>query len=124
MRTLVVDDNPSMVELLKINIEQLGYDVDAAEDGLEAVAKLEEKHYDIVITDGYMPKMTGFALCRFIRSKFPSTCIIGVTGSSNLKEFREAGADDCFPKPFRFSRLRQAIEDHYRGEFFSPAASR
>ena len=113
MRTLVVDDNPVMNEVLKLNMASWGYDVDSAEDGMEAVAKLRENHYDIVITDGYMPKMTGFALCRFVRSRFSSTFVIGVTGSRNLQGFKDAGADACFYKPFKFSTLKQAIEDHY-----------
>ncbi|MDD5170425.1 MAG: response regulator [Syntrophales bacterium] len=113
MRTLVVDDNPMITELLMINMKYLGHEVDKADDGQDAVDLLEERQYDVVITDGYMPKMTGFDLCRFIRSKYPSTYIIGVTGSTNLKEFAEAGANACFPKPFRFSRLQQAIEGHF-----------
>lgn len=113
MRTLVVDDNPVMNEVLKLNMASWGYDVDSAEDGMEAAAKLREKHYDIVITDGYMPRMTGFDLCRFIRSMFTETLIIGVTGSRNLQGFKDAGADACFSKPFKFTSLKQAIEDHY-----------
>jgi CheY-like chemotaxis protein len=113
MKSLVVDDNPLMTELLIINMKHLGYEVDAAGDGLDAVSKMEGNCYDVVITDGYMPKMTGFELCRFIRSRYPSTYIIGVTGSSNLEEFKEAGADAYFPKPFRFSKLQQAIESRF-----------
>lgn len=113
MRALVVDDNPAITELLMINMKHLGHEVDAAEDGQDAVDLLEVKQYDVVITDGYMPKMTGFELCRFIRSKYPSTYIIGVTGSTNLREFEAAGANAFFPKPFMFPRLQQAIEDHF-----------
>jgi len=113
MRTLIVDDNPMMAEVLKINMTYLGHDVDAAEDGIEAIAKLEKNHYDVVITDGYMPRMTGYDLCQFVKSKFSSTFIIGVTGSKNLQGFKDAGADAWFAKPFQFSKLKQAIESHF-----------
>ena len=113
MRTLVVDDNPMLNEVLKLNMASWGYDVDSAEDGMEAVAKLEKNQYDVVITDGYMPRMSGFDLCQFVRSRFSSMFIIGITGSRNLKGFKDAGADVWFSKPFKFSLLKQVIEDHY-----------
>jgi CheY-like chemotaxis protein len=120
VRTLIVDDNPMMAEDLKINMRYLGYDVDTVDDAMEAISKLKDKHYDIVITDGYMPRMTGFTLCRFIKSRFSSTFVIGVTGSINLHKFKDAGADAWFTKPFQFSKLQQAIEDLYLSEYASP----
>jgi DNA-binding response OmpR family regulator len=113
MKTLVVDDSPMIAELLMLDMQRIGHEVDTAADGSDAAELLDEKHYDIVITDGYMPKMNGFELCRLIRSKYPSTFVIGVTGSMDLEEFGEAGADIYFAKPFRFSKIRQAIEGHF-----------
>jgi len=113
MKTLVVDDNPMITELLMLDMQDMGYEVDTAKDGSDAAQLLDEKHYDVVITDAEMPKMSGFELCRFIRSKYPSIFVIGVTGSVNLKEFGKAGADVYFSKPFSFSKLRQAIEGHF-----------
>lgn len=113
MKALVVDDNPMMTELITINMQHIGHDVDTASDGSDAADLLDERHYDVVITDGHMPKMSGFDLCRLIKTKYPSTFIIGVTGSRDLEEFGEAGADIYFSKPFRFSNLQQAIESHF-----------
>jgi len=113
VKTLVVDDNPLITELLMLDMQRIGHEVDTAKDGSDAAELIDERHYDVVITDGYMPKMNGFDLCRWIRSKYPSIFIIGVTGSMDLEEFGKAGADIYFSKPFRFSKLRQAIENHF-----------
>lgn len=110
MRILVVDDNPGITESLMMQITLLGHRVETASDGYEAIHLLENNKYDIVITDGYMPKMTGFRLCRYIRSNLPSVYVIGITGTFDLKEFRKAGADVCLQKPFAFRHLRKVIE--------------
>jgi len=105
MKILIVDDNQSITESLTEYMRLFGFETDAAQDGLEAMDKLETGHFHSVITDGHMPSMSGFDLCRHIKSHYPSIYTIGITASQNLDEFRKAGADDCFKKPVDFSLL-------------------
>jgi len=59
MKLLVVDDSPEIVEILSFSMELSGYGVDGANDGIEAVERLQNNSYDVVITDAEMPRMNG-----------------------------------------------------------------
>ncbi len=72
MRVLIADDDPGMRDILTIFMDRAGYDAVTAEDGLKALDLLEKNPYDVVITDGFMPEMTGFELCRTVRERFPA----------------------------------------------------
>jgi len=113
MRVLIADDDPGMRDILTIFMDRAGHDAMTAGDGLEALCLLEKNPYDVVITDGFMPGMTGFELCRIVRERFPHTLVIGLTGSSRLQEFEKAGAQVCYYKPVTFSVLHQAMEMHF-----------
>ncbi len=110
MRVLIADDDPGMRDILTIFMDRAGHDAATAEDGLKALDLLEKSTYDVVITDGFMPEMTGFELCRTVRERFPHILVIGLTGSSRLQEFEKAGAHVCYYKPVTFSVLNQAME--------------
>lgn len=116
MRILIVDDNAEITELLTAEMELLGHEVDFAGNGIDAIRMIEHSICDVVITDGHMPVMTGFDLCRYIRSRFQQIYIIGLSGALDLDEFRHAGADIYFRKPFKFRSLQQAIEDKLNSE--------
>jgi CheY-like chemotaxis protein len=113
MRVLIADDDPGMRDILTIFMDRAGYDAATAEDGLKALDLMEKNPYDVVITDGFMPEMTGFELCRTVRERFPHVLVIGLTGSSRLHEFEKAGAQVCYYKPVTFSVLQQAMEMHF-----------
>ncbi len=99
MRILVVDDHPGSAEPLAEYLGTSGYEVDLAENGVDAIYLLTERSYDVVITDGNMPMMSGYDLCRYVRSRYPDTYVIGISGSRSLDEFRAAGAHAFFNKP-------------------------
>jgi len=113
MRVLIADDDPGMRDILTIFMDRAGHNAVTAEDGLKALDLLENNTYDVVITDGFMPEMTGFELCRTVRERFPHVLVIGLTGSSRLHEFEKAGAQVCYYKPVTFSVLQQAMEMHF-----------
>jgi CheY-like chemotaxis protein len=113
MKVLIADDDPGMREILMIFMDRAGHDAVTAEDGLKALDLLEKDPYDVVITDGFMPEMTGFELCRTVRERFPRILVIGLTGSSRLHEFEKAGAHVCYYKPVTFSVINQAMETHF-----------
>ena len=84
MRVLIADDDAGLREILKIFMARMGYVAIAAENGVKALNQLDKSPYDILITDGDMPEMTGFELCRVVKERFPHIFVIGLTGSSRL----------------------------------------
>jgi CheY-like chemotaxis protein len=114
MRILIVDDNPGVLQVASSAVEFMGHEVDTAKDGIDAVDRLANGRYDIVITDAEMPKLDGIGLCRFIRSHFRNVRIIGMSGTEIWEEFKEAGADTFFSKPFGLKQLQDAVENPSR----------
>lgn len=115
MRLLVVDDDQSVVDVLSYFMKESGYEVDEANDGIEAVEQLQNSSYDIVITDAMMPKMKGAEVCKFIKSHYPNTYVIGISGyPDSLKKLKKEGADICFTKPFKIDQIERAIKIQFR----------
>lgn len=100
---LVVDDEPSIVTLLTYNIEQAGFQVDAAYDGEEAIQKAEKHHYDLIILDVMLPKKDGMDVCKHLRAHKIDTPILMLTAKDEELDKilgLELGADDYLTKPF------------------------
>ncbi|MBI5050038.1 MAG: NAD(P)H-dependent oxidoreductase subunit E [Nitrospirae bacterium] len=100
---LVVDDEPVIVKSCERILKSEGYNVDGALSGKEAVRKMEEKNYDLVLTDLKMPEMDGITLIRWIKRAKPSTAIVIITGypsQETIKDALELGIIDYVPKPF------------------------
>lgn len=70
-RILIVDDHPPVVRVLRLGIEDAGYEVDTASNGSECLVKLCEGHPDFLVTDIDMPRMSGKELCLAIEEQFP-----------------------------------------------------
>lgn len=106
---LVVDDNPDIREYM-ISCLTGTYNIVAAKDGREAYEKAQKVRPDLIISDVVMPNMTGYELCRAVRSneEIKLTPIIMVTSKAEVEdkiEGLEAGADDYLPKPFNADEL-------------------
>lgn len=120
-KVLVVDDEESILELLKYNLEKEGYEVRTAGDGTEAVALAKKFIPDLVLLDIMMPKMDGVEACRILRS-FPelqNTFIVFLTARS--EEYSEVagfdvGADDYISKPIKPRALMSRIAALFRRE--------
>lgn len=113
-RILIVDDEESMREFLSIMLHREGYQVEAAADGLQAVARLKEQSFDLVITDMKMPRMGGFELLAHIRERFAETVVIMITAFSTTEEAVEAmkqGAYDYIIKPFKNDEIRLIVKN-------------
>ena len=111
MRLLVVDDDPGIVSILSLSLKEAGYEVDEANDGIEAVELLQNKSYDVAIVDAIMPKMNGAEVCKFIKAHNPSTYIIGISGyHDSLKKLKNEGADICLTKPFNIDQIKRVIK--------------
>jgi len=115
MRLLVVDDDPSVVNILSFSMKESGYEVDEANDGTEAIELLQNNSYNVAIIDAIMPKMKGAEVCKFIKSHYPDTYIIGISGyPDSLKKLKNEGADIGFTKPFSIDQIKRAIKNHFR----------
>ncbi len=99
---LIVDDDPHLRELARVFLQQEGFDVYEACDGVEALSVLERRKVEMVILDIMMPKMDGWELCRQLRRWYDVPVLMltarGET-SQRLKGF-QAGTDDYLVKPF------------------------
>lgn len=116
MAILVVDDYNTMVRIIKKLLKQIGYEnVDEASNGEEALAKIKEKDYGLIISDWNMEPMTGYDLLKNVRSddKTSKTPFILVTAESkaeNVQAAQQAGVSDYLVKPFSAPVLKEKIE--------------
>ena len=103
-KVLIADDEPDILEILKYNLSNEGYEVITAKDGDEALEKARRTMPDLVILDIMMPKKTGVEVCQLLRtqSAFKETLIIFLTAVNDEgTQIRclETGADDYISKP-------------------------
>ncbi|KAF2956217.1 diguanylate cyclase [Marinitoga sp. 38H-ov] len=123
-KVLIIDDSTSWQMFLKKKIEELGYEVEVAEDGLEGLNKFFEFLPDIIISDYVMPKMNGVHLCRFIRSysSFSKVGILILTGANeSINEFwaKKSGANMFLRKDIESEILVEKIDDFIKNNNFS-----
>lgn len=100
---LVVEDNKDLVNLLEINLNDEGYDVRIAMDGIAAIEAFKKKEPSLIILDVMLPKMDGFDVCKEIRSQNKQVPILMLTAKSEEVDKvlgLEIGADDYMTKPF------------------------
>jgi two-component system response regulator PilR (NtrC family) len=112
-KLLIVEDEKSMREVLKILLEGEGYDVATASDGLEGIACLDKDIYDLVITDVKMPKADGFQVLKKIKDIAPDTIVIMITAFGTKESGIEAmklGAYDYISKPFNIDEIRLIVK--------------
>lgn len=126
MNILVVDDEKLIVKGLAFSLEQDGNTVDCAFDGQEAVDKVRENNYDIILLDLMLPKLDGYEVCREVR-KFSFVPIIMLTakGEDGDKIMGlDVGADDYITKPFNVAEVKARINAIMRRVSFQPQSRR
>ena len=109
---LVVDDDPGIVEILE-ELLSVSYQVDSAADGVEACARLEDKSYDLVLTDINMPRMNGMELIREISRWENPPLVIVITAYASMQSAIDAlklGVYDYLVKPFNFDIVLKAVQ--------------
>jgi DNA-binding response OmpR family regulator len=117
-KILVVDDDPSIREILSIQLTRLGYEVTTAADGVEAVASFKAAAPDAILMDLMMPRLDGLASCQQIRAVEKKTGakrvpVLFLTARDSTHDKTSAalsGGDEFVPKPVSIQELRERLE--------------
>lgn len=112
-KILIIEDEPNMVAGLRDNFEFEGYEVVAANNGVEGLERALDASPDLVLLDVMMPKMSGLDVCKQLKSKRPSMPIIMLTARGQEVDKvvgLELGADDYVTKPFSIRELLARVK--------------
>ncbi len=112
-KILIVEDEKRVADLLKVGLEESGYQTMVAYDGEMALRLFKSNEFQLVISDVILPKLNGFELCKEIRQVNERTPILMLTalGTADDKlEGFDAGADDYMTKPFDFRELMARVK--------------
>jgi DNA-binding response OmpR family regulator len=123
VQILVVDDEPSILRMLKFSLERLGHGVITVNNADEALAKFDPEQTDLVMLDIMLPGMDGLSLCRKWRSEGVSVPIVLLTARDEQQadEYATAGATDWVRKPCSLRELLAPI--HRYGSECQPAST-
>lgn len=125
-RILIIEDEKSMREVLKILLEEEGYEIVAAVNGMEGIDYLKDDIFDLVLTDIKMPKADGFEVLRKVKELSPSTIVIMMTAFGTTESTIEAmkmGAYDYIHKPFKIDEIRLVIQKAFEKKNLSQEVS-
>lgn len=123
---LVVEDEKSIADILRFNLELKNYRVSAAYDGEEGLAKAREEHPDLILLDIMLPKMIGFDVCEILRKEGNNVPIILLTAreeEDDKVKGLEIGADDYITKPFSMREVVARVEANIRRNAMPQRAS-
>ncbi len=112
-RILIMEDEPTLAEGLKMVLSEQGYRVSLAETGLRALGSLAGRNFDLMVADLRLPDMDGMEVLRLIKETKPETEVIVITGYASVVsavESMKLGALDYLPKPFTEDEFKQAVE--------------
>jgi CheY-like chemotaxis protein len=111
---LLAEDDKNFGIIIKSELEEEGYVVDLVNDGVEAVLRFIDGHYDVFLFDIQMPRLGGISALRIIRKlnrDVASIAFSGNAGEDEIAEALDAGARQCFIKPFGIAELIDCIRD-------------
>ena len=129
-KILIVDDDPVNLEFFQLMLSKLGFEVQEANDGLDALEKLKKFRPDLILLDNIMPRMSGWELTKTLKQdqKFMDIPIIMFSALDDVKDKLagfELGVDDYITKPFNFSEVLARIRTTLRNrELFTQIALR
>ena len=112
LRILVLDDEPIVCKRLKPFFQKSGYEVETFNQPTEALARFEEKPFDVVITDLKMPGLDGIQLLEKVKALHPDTEVVVITGFATMETARESfrkGVFDFVAKPFKLADILDSV---------------
>jgi DNA-binding NtrC family response regulator len=113
LEILVLDDEEIVCARLKPALEKEGYHVETFTDSRQAMQRLEESFFDIVVTDLKMAELDGMELFQRVKDKWPETKVIIISGFATVEVTRkafQAGVRDVIAKPFKIGQLKELIK--------------
>ncbi|MDD4170335.1 MAG: response regulator transcription factor [Desulfotomaculaceae bacterium] len=119
IKVLLVDDEPSILQFLELGLQNEGFEVQTAMEGMTAINIAKEFHPHVVVLDVMMPGMDGFEVCRMLR-KTENVAVIMLTARDEVEDRVKGltiGADDYMVKPFSFEELLARIHARIRNQF-------
>jgi two-component system alkaline phosphatase synthesis response regulator PhoP len=112
-RILLVEDEQSLLETIKLNLELEGYKVQSASDGKKALKAFKQERFDLIILDVMLPEMDGFTVCEAIRLENQQVPILFLTAkhsSADRINGLKIGGDDYLTKPFNLEELLLRVQ--------------
>jgi len=119
MNVLVVEDEPGIYKFLKQGLEEEGYVVEVADDGIKGLELAIGRSYYVMLLDWNLPGISGLEICKQVRSNHIDTPIIFLTAKDTIQETIEglqAGANDYIKKPFSFDELLERMKVQLRNQ--------
>jgi len=115
-KILLVDDEPQLVDMVKMRLEANGYEVIIATDGQEGLEKAKNENPDLIILDIMMPKLDGYKVCGLLKkdarhSKIPIIVFTARTQEGDVKLAQNMGADAYIMKPFEPQILLSKVSE-------------
>ena len=111
-RVLLVEDDEDIATLTALLLRELGYDVELAGNGVEALVALEGRRPDLILLDMKMPVMDGSAFARAFRERYSAgpPLVVFTAAEDAARRAREIGADGYIGKPFEFGEFKATVK--------------
>ena len=111
VKILIAEDEEPIANLIRMNLKKAGYACECAYDGQEAADRMEEGHYDLLLLDIMLPKITGYELMEYAKSiQLPVIFITAMDSTENKVKGLKMGAEDYLAKPFEIVELLARVE--------------
>ncbi|MFV0311032.1 MAG: response regulator transcription factor [Dysgonomonas sp.] len=117
MKILIIEDEPGIYNFLEEGLEEEGYTIETATDGIKGIERYHQSKPDLILLDWLLPGMSGIDVCKEIRKYNKELPILFLTAKDTIKETIEglrSGANDYIKKPFSFEELLERIKIHFR----------
>ena len=111
-RVLILDDEPIVCKRLKPAFQKAGYDVETFTDSSQAMTRVEQVHFDVVITDLKMEGVDGMQFLSHVKEVLPAAGVVVITGFATMETAKESfhkGAFDFVAKPFKMSDILETV---------------
>ncbi|MEM8966730.1 MAG: response regulator transcription factor [Bacteroidota bacterium] len=117
MKILLIEDEPEVASLIERSLNEYGHIVHTISNGREGIANVQKGAFDIIILDVMLPDITGWKVCKEIRSinqRIPILMLTALNSLENIVQGLELGADDYLAKPFRIKELVARLQALHR----------